>query len=65
MSIFCFHDFQKWSVLIPSYNGHKTQFRTCHKCGVTKFRDLGYCDGVQADQANSALKAIANFEDKP
>lgn len=61
----CFHDWLKWSELVESYNGHKTQFRDCAKCGKTKFRDLGYCDGVPAFKANEALGAIRNFEVKP
>lgn len=60
----CWHDFKKWSELIPSYSGHKTQFRECHKCGKVQFRDLGYCDGADANEANKALYRISNSEVK-
>lgn len=60
----CWHDWKKWSELVPSYNNHKIQFRKCHKCGKTQKRDLGYCDGVIARDANDALQRISNFEDK-
>lgn len=61
---FCFHDWNKWSELVASYSGHKTQFRECTKCGRAQFRDLGYCDGTDTHQANEALRAIRNFEVK-
>lgn len=55
---FCWHDWYKWSELVPSYNNHKIQFRDCSKCGKTQKRDLGYCDGSDANAANKAIREI-------
>lgn len=52
----CWHNWMKWSDLVPSYKNHKTQFRECFKCRRIQFRDLGYCDGVDAYEANRAIK---------
>lgn len=53
-----FHSWGMWSRLVPSYSGHKTQFRECLSCGKAQFRDLGYCDGVNFKDANEALGQV-------
>jgi hypothetical protein len=54
----CFHDWYKWSELVPTYGNSKMQFRDCSKCGKTQKRSLGYCDGVMAEAANKAIRLI-------
>ncbi|MBB1606494.1 hypothetical protein A9972_22105 [Pseudomonas sp. UME83] len=58
-----FHSWGMWSRLLPSYNGHKTQFRECLTCGQAQFRDLGYCDGVNFELANEALSEVGPVRD--
>lgn len=57
----CFHSWSMWSRLVRSYSGHKTQFRECLACGKAQFRDLGYCDGVQVEEANDALSEVGAY----
>ena len=54
----CFHDWYKWGELVPSYGNNKYQFRDCAKCGKTQKRNLGYCDGVNAESANMTIRAL-------
>ncbi len=54
----CFHDWYKWTELVPGYNSHKLQFRDCKKCGKTQKRDIGYCGGAESSAANKAIREI-------
>lgn len=58
MKSFCWHNWNKWSKLIPGYNNEKTQYKQCAKCGKMKFRNLGYCNGTNVDQANKAVSEV-------
>lgn len=60
---FCFHKYGQWSRLVSGYNGEKTQFRECRKCGKAEFRSLGYCQGTTVHEANEALMHVALAEE--
>lgn len=57
-----FHDWAPYSEIIVGYDGHRTQWRRCKKCGHIQHRNEGYAHGVDAKAINDQVVPV---EDNP
>lgn len=53
-----FHDWSKWSLPIPTYNGNKQQWRICNVCNKATFSTLQWDKQSPLDVVRQELSKL-------
>ena len=54
----CFHDWNKWSVVVRDYSANRNQFRSCKKCNKIIKRKAFYMVATEDKTINEIVKDV-------